>query len=338
MKKIFTLFLLFLMLFGISSCFSTNESDGGLGSGSTIVEVSSFRVYFVIDGKARSYKEVNNMQIFTPPSIPKKTNYTVVGWINEQGILHDFTKPLKQETTLYAKYDIDYKTLVNLVSTTMMSSHVQIEVTIYNMGGFLGLTKKNVSSKSGSGIIFHDQHDNYYVITNAHVTSNESRKHIDIKVKDYKGRSYTAYKHENAEQDGFDLSVIYFKKPKEMLQVVDIAHKNPLLNQAVISLGQPQGQNNTITFGIIKKYEIITLSSGVSLPFEVINHSAPTDSGSSGGAILDLELNLVGVHFAGSKDYEGNFKSGYAIPAETIQHYLKNYVWIKQTFTAVILK
>ena len=76
-----------------------------------------------------------------PASQKRQTIPLLVG-INEQGILHDFTKPLKQETTLYAKYDIDYKTLVNLVSTTMMSSHVQIEVTIYNMGGFLGLTKK----------------------------------------------------------------------------------------------------------------------------------------------------------------------------------------------------
>lgn len=54
-----------------------------------------------------------------------------------------------------------------------------------------------------------------------------------------------------------------------------------------------------------------------------MEHTAYTDSGSSGGAVLNAELTVIGVHYAGSESAQ----LGYAIPAEKIQEFLNRYVW-----------
>lgn len=331
MKKLLSLLLILLFsitVFGCSTRGNSNDTDGG--SGPIIVEVKQFYVYFVIDGETKYYKIVTNMQIFSAPDIPEKENYTIVGWVNADGELHDFSKPLKTTTTLYAKYEADYKALTNIISTKIISANVKIEVEVYNLGGWFNSEKKNVLTWRGSGIVFHDQHGKYYVLTNEHVTNMQTRKYAKYTVIDFKGNKYTANRMDNTEQASYDLSVLYFEKTTQVLNVIDIATKNPIRNQEVVAIGQPEGQNNTITFGKINDYQKITLTNGFSPSFNVIRHDAPTAPGSSGGALLDLDFNLVGINFAGSQTSNGEFINGYSIPAETIMKYLVDYVYVKQ--------
>ena len=74
-------------------------------------------------------------------------------------------------------------------------------------------------------------------------------------------------------------------------------------------------------FGAVVKGENVT--------FTVLEHNAETNGGSSGGAILNIDLELIGIHYAGSRDSSGNFVRGYAIPIDKIHEFLNKYIWGK---------
>lgn len=334
-KKILSFILLLLITISLVGCFDSgnndfngsdnNTEDKNPGGGSGIV-ITSFRVNFYIDNELKYYTITNNMEVFTPPEIPEKKNFKVIGWFYADGTKADFSKPHKKQTDFYAKYEADYAALINEVTANVISANVKITNTSYNKG-FLGIKKDQVSI-TGSGIIFHDQHGYYYLLTNAHVTRKiENRSYADYTITDYKGNNYTGNLQKDSEQPKYDLSTLYFKKSNQKLNVIKRANKNPILSEEVIAIGQPDGQNNAITFGTVTDYRKVTTTDGFTTFFNSMIHSAPTYGGSSGGAILDFNFNLVGVHFAGSRDAIGNFIQGVAIPIETIIEYLNKYVY-----------
>ena len=56
--------------------------------------------------------------------------------------------------------------------------------------------------------------------------------------------------------------------------------------------------------------------------FEVVYHNAFINNGSSGGPLLDANLRVVGVNYAGNSS-----GIGYAIPAVKVNEFLRNYVY-----------
>src|SRR5690606_17145670 len=120
---------------------------------------------------------------------------------------------------------------------------------------------------------------------------------------DYKGNAFKAYKVENTESLDYDLSLIYFER-KDNYHIIEFEKSNPNIDDLAISIGQPGGQNNSVTYGKVKRYTKIPNYVDDSLfeppKFEVIQHDAPTAGGSSGGIILNDKLKLIGLHFAGS--------------------------------------
>ena len=57
--------------------------------------------------------------------------------------------------------------------------------------------------------------------------------------------------------------------------------------------------------------------------FDVMTHTAYINHGSSGGPLLNSELKVVGVNFAGSETAE----KGCAVPAEKVAEFLSAYVY-----------
>ena len=114
------------------------------------------------------------------------------------------------------------------------------------------------------------------------------------------------------------------------MKVIELEQSNPKIGQEIIALGQPKGQSNAITFGDVNDYATVTLSNTEiwesNVKFPVIVHSANTNSGSSGGAILSTELKIVGIHYAGSKNSAGEFVRGYAIPLLKVREFAEAYL------------
>jgi putative serine protease PepD len=101
------------------------------------------------------------------------------------------------------------------------------------------------------------------------------------------------------------------------------------VGQPVAALGSPLGLDDTVTTGIVSALNrpVATTADGsVSAVFDAIQTDAALNPGNSGGALVNMNGELVGMNSAiaasGGSDYEGNsqFSSnglGFAIPADS---------------------
>lgn len=256
-------------------------------------------------------------------------NYIFCGWYTDSAFTnaYDVSQPVVRNITLYAKYELDALTLTNKISTDTIKSIVKIYNKCYNT--FLGFETSSITSQ-GSGFCFHIQNGYYYVLTNFHVADMvNSYKKQEFIIEDYQGNTYEAYLYMNpnklmdAMSSSYDLACLYFKPSSSCnIKSLSIAYGDPYTKTDVIALGAPNGQSNSITYGKILNYEKVNVV-GLDINFDVIRHSAYTNGGSSGGPLLNPDLKVVGMHFAGNR----STNTGCAIPATKIHEFLKKYVY-----------
>lgn len=93
------------------------------------------------------------------------------------------------------------------------------------------------------------------------------------------------------------------------------------LGQAVIAIGSPLGLQNTVTSGIVSQVNRTIVSSAVGgevLGFNLIQTDAPINSGNSGGALINLKGEVVGINILIQTDpsgsASGNIGLGFAVP------------------------
>ena len=267
------------------------------------------------------------------PTDPVKSNYLFRGWYTESSFInrYDFAQPVTADLKLYAKYEIDAINLTNKISTDTLKGIVKIYNKSYNT--FLGI-ETSYSTTQGSGFCFHIQSGYYYVLTNCHVAQkNGSYDKQKFTIEDYQGKTYEGFLYKNPNKTmsaiaaSYDLACLYFKPSSTNVKKLDIVSKNPSTGTDVISLGAPKGQSNSITYGQIFGYGKITLSetptSESNVTFDVIGHNAYTNNGSSGGPLLNADLNVIGVNYAGSR----TTNNGFAIPAEKVIEFLRKYFY-----------
>jgi len=188
-----------------------------------------------------------------------------------------------------------------------------------NFSSLLGLKYKENNSY-GSGVIYKSDKNFYYVLTNNHVVKHDySYNSQELYVEDYYFNKYAA---EVVYSDvNYDLAIIKFAKNTE-LAVLNINEKINV-RDSIRSMGNPNSVKNVLTEGMVNCFSYINLSSDKSkVNFEVIVHSANIAGGSSGGALLNHNNEIIGITFAGVFDNNGNFITGYAIPGERIIEFL----------------
>lgn len=185
---------------------------------------------------------------------------------------------------------------------------------------FLGITYKENNSY-GSGVIYKSDAKFYYALTNNHVVNLDyAYKHQDLYIEDYYANKIAA---EVVYSDvKYDLAVIRFAKTSK-LNELKISDDAITVRENVKSLGNPHSIRNVVSKGQVNCYSYVTLDTNKSkVDFEVIVHSAKIAGGSSGGALLNSDNEIIGITFAGVFDNTGNFITGYAIPAMRIKEFL----------------
>lgn len=300
MYKKITLFLISLFLiFTITSC---NRKD-------------DIKATFVLNNGEENIinNVIDNYIIY--PSIPSKENHIFKYWCVDEELQKpfNFETKVEKDTILYAKYMPDYKTLTNKITKNIIKSFVNIET----------INDINTSDIiAGSGIIIEKNNNIYYVLTNNHVCFNSSK--YSIALSNYLDETYEAeliYSDPN-----YDLALLSFEC-KTQLEKIIFADANPTINEEIVCIGNPNGQRNAIIYGLIKEYCTIPSSnfdtSKTNVNFETISHTANLDSGASGGPLLDMNLNLVGINFASGKS-NNQIISNHAIPIEKINEFLKS--------------
>ncbi len=298
--------------------------------------VGDYKVILVLNNGEKNqtvYAEKN--QPVSTPDDPVKRNYVFVGWYRDASFTekYDFALPVTKNLTLYAKYELDAVSLTNAVSQNAIKGVVKIYNKSYNTNIIGAETSYSVSQ--GSGFCFHIQDGTYYILTNCHVARKaDGFTNQTITIEDYQGNEYTGKIYNNSAKKGdaisadYDLACVYFK-PSSDINVIELEmiSVNPVKDEDVIALGAPESQSNAVTYGKISGYGRVALSDTTTamsnVRFDVISHTAYINHGSSGGPLLNSELKVVGVNFAGSET-TGN---GCAVPAEKVAEFLSAYVY-----------
>lgn len=179
---------------------------------------------------------------------------------------------------------------------------------------------------TGSGIIFGENEDVIYIVTNQHVIDGArnvvvtffNSENINAKVVGY-------------ERD-YDLAVLSVAKKdmkKELLDSIKIAKLGDSdkikVGELAVAIGNPLGKqySNTVTVGYISAINRTLESTDKSLP--LIQTDAAINPGNSGGALVNAQSEVIGINSykLASTDIEG---MGFAIPVNEAKPIIEDIV------------
>lgn len=292
----------------------------------------------IINENAITYKVYNDQVVKKVLPFPINEKLNFIGWYYDKNYNHlvDINKDIFNSSNkyvinnkiyIYARWYIDSQKITNSITTEYIKGNVKINTSFYEKG-FFGYNK--VLESQGSGVIFLKRGNSYYILTNNHnvVSKNDRNELLNKKnyiITDYQNNRYEATLIVN--DPSYDLAILRFNSNNPNLKVLKFAKENPIQYQTVISLGQPKNQANAITYGYVEKYSVIKLKGedkDISyVKFPVINHTAPLDHGSSGGTLLNNDLEIIGINFAGQEGTFNDQAESFAIPIEKVFDFFK---------------
>ncbi len=167
----------------------------------------------------------------------------------------------------------------------------------------------------GSGVIL--DADKGYVITNSHVI--QEADEIKVTLKD--GREFVAKKVGEDQQS--DIALLQIKADK--LTAIKLADSDKLrVGDFTIAIGNPFGLGQTVTSGIVSALG----RSGLNIENleNFIQTDAAINSGNSGGALLDLKGELIGINTAILGPNGGNIGIGFAIPSNMVKDLIEQII------------
>jgi Do/DeqQ family serine protease len=160
----------------------------------------------------------------------------------------------------------------------------------------------------GSGVII--DADKGYIVTNNHVVDNAD----EILVKLTDGREIVAKKLGADAQS--DIALLQIEA--ENLVDIDLADSDKLrVGDFVVAIGNPFGLSQTVTSGIVSALGRSGLNIGGLEDF--IQTDAAINRGNSGGALVSLRGELVGINTAIFGPNGGNVGIGFAIPSNMMK-------------------
>ncbi len=127
-----------------------------------------------------------------------------------------------------------------------------------------------------------------------------------------------------------DLAVVKVEAPADILQPIQIGDSTQVkVGQLVIAIGNPFGEQNTMTMGIVSavgrtlpvssdSQSSATAAPSYSIP-DVIQTDAPINPGNSGGVLVDIQGRLIGVTAAIESSTNSSAGIGFAIPSAIVK-------------------
>jgi Do/DeqQ family serine protease len=167
----------------------------------------------------------------------------------------------------------------------------------------------------GSGVIIDAKKG--YVVTNHHVI-NEATE-IQVTLKD--GRSFKAKK--IGEDPESDIALLQIEA--DDLQQLELADSDALrVGDFTVAIGNPFGLGQTVTSGIVSALGRGGL--GIEGYEDFIQTDAAINSGNSGGALVNLKGQLIGINTAILGPNGGNIGIGFAIPANMMKNLVAQFI------------
>lgn len=170
--------------------------------------------------------------------------------------------------------------------------------------------KKQKFRVLGSGVIVDSVKG--YIVTNNHVVDNA----IKIKVQIHDGQQYEA---KIIGQDPLsDIALIQLKKFKKLIAIKISDSEILKVGDYAVAIGNPYGLGETVTLGIISALGRSGLNADNYENF--IQTDAAINRGNSGGALVNLNGELIGINTAILAPDGGNIGIGFAIPSNMVKN------------------
>lgn len=161
----------------------------------------------------------------------------------------------------------------------------------------------------GSGVVI--DADKGYIVTNNHVI--QDANNIEVRLKD--GRTFKANKL-GADPES-DIALLQIEA-KKLVQIPLADSDKTRVGDFAVAIGNPFGLEQTVTSGIISALGRGGL--GIEGFEDFIQTDAAINSGNSGGALVNLRGELIGINTAILGPNGGNIGIGFAIPTNMMKN------------------
>jgi S1-C subfamily serine protease len=163
----------------------------------------------------------------------------------------------------------------------------------------------------GSGFVYDDQG---HVITNQHVV--DGSQSLTVTMRDGSRYGATVV----GTDPSTDLAVIKVDAPASKLKPLELGDSKALrVGDTVVAIGSPFGLEGTVTAGIISALgRQIESTNGFAID-DSIQTDAAINHGNSGGPLLNLRGQVIGVNAQIRSESGGNDGVGFAIPSSTVE-------------------
>lgn len=210
----------------------------------------------------RAMREGNGSKVSVPPGVPKTE-------VPSRVVLPPRTGSVPEPGRQAGNEEKSFEELAQLASSVVM-------IAIHN--------EKGEVIGTGSGIMVGRDG---YILTNDHVAS--GGRYYSVRIEDDE-KAYTTnevIKYNYV----LDLAVIRIDRKLTPLPIYH-GPKNLVRGQKVVAIGSPLGLFNSVSDGIISGFRKID-------NVDMIQFTAPTSHGSSGGAVLNMQGEVIGISTAG---------------------------------------
>jgi putative serine protease PepD len=170
----------------------------------------------------------------------------------------------------------------------------------------------NSASAEGTGFVYDANGD---IVTNDHVIDGAGS--ITVKFQD--GSSYKATV--VGKDPSTDIAVLHVDASSSELAPLTLANSdNVQVGDGVVAIGNPFGLDDTVTSGIVSALgRTITAPDGSSRISGAIQTDAAINHGNSGGPLLNMKGEVIGITSQIQSDGGGNEGVGFAIPSNLVK-------------------
>jgi Do/DeqQ family serine protease len=173
----------------------------------------------------------------------------------------------------------------------------------------------------GSGIVVQRAGSLYYVLTNNHVV--DQATDISVKLADQQVFDAKVV----GTDPRRDLALVSFSSRAE-IPVAELGNSGELqVGDLVLAVGNPFGFENTVTMGIVSAVgRSSPSSSGVASNTDYIQTDAAINQGNSGGALVNIKGEVVGINTWIAAPNGGSIGLGFAIPINNAKKAVTDFV------------
>ena len=200
---------------------------------------------------------------------------------------------------------------VGQVAKDATKSVVEVDATTSGGSQSFPFGDNGGSAAEGTGFVYDTKGD---IVTNQHVISGAGT----VKVKFSDGSTYTASV--VGSDSATDVAVLRVNAPSSKLDPLTLADSSKVeVGDGVVAIGNPFGLDGTVTSGIVSAVGR-EISSPDDTPIEgAIQTDAAINHGNSGGPLLDLRGEVIGITSQIQSEGGGNDGVGFAVPSNTVK-------------------